>query len=81
MFKIGDNVGVMLRDCNEYGTVYDVCMKSGAVSIAIGESRTVQVRACDVFYDEGYSKLKQAKYADNTPTGGGADEAYIKGVL
>ncbi len=58
MFKIGNRVGVKLRDENEYGVVVDICKKSGAVSVAIGETRVVQVRSSDLWHDEGYAKLK-----------------------
>ncbi len=62
MFKIGDKVGVELREKCEYGTICDVDDAHSAVSIAIGTGRVVQVRACDCFYDEGYAKLKQGRF-------------------
>lgn len=62
MFKIGDNVGVLIRDEREFGVVCDVCTELGSVSIAIGKERIYTARACDVFYDEGYKKLKQEKF-------------------
>jgi hypothetical protein len=64
MFKIGDRLGVQLREVPDYGVVVDVCKKSGALSIAIGEDRMVQVRPSYCFYDEGYSRLKQEKFDD-----------------
>lgn len=48
MYKIGNRVGVKLRDKNEYGVVVDT--RHNVVSIAIGEDRIVQVRECDCFF-------------------------------
>jgi hypothetical protein len=63
-FKLGDRVGVKLREECSYGVVTDVCKKTGSLSVAIGTDRIAQVRACDCFYDEGYSRLKQEKFHD-----------------
>ncbi|KKL87320.1 hypothetical protein LCGC14_1935820, partial [marine sediment metagenome] len=51
---IGNRVGVKLRDKNEYGVVVDT--KHSVVSIVIGRDRIVEVRECDVFFDERKGK-------------------------
>ncbi len=66
MFKLGDRVCVDLQDERCCGVVCDVDEKHGAVSVAIGEYRVAQVRACDCSYDDGDKALKQEKYVDNT---------------
>ena len=54
MFKIGERVGLKLRDEEEYGVVIDT--KNGVVSIAIGQDRIVQARERDCWLDECFRK-------------------------
>ncbi len=56
MYKIGDRVGVILRDKNEFGVV--VSTDDSSVSVAIGENRIVQVREQDLWYEKG-GKVKE----------------------
>jgi len=63
MFKLGDHVGVKLREECHYGIICDVDEANSAVSIAIGTDRVAQVRVTDCFYDEGYEALKEGKYS------------------
>ncbi len=66
MFKLGDHVGVKLREETHYGEVIAVDGVAGALSIKVSDNRVAQVRACDCFVDEGYKALKEQKFVDNT---------------
>ncbi len=54
MYKIGDRLGIKLREVAEYGVVIDT--KNGVVSIAIGRDRIIQVRERECWFDERYRK-------------------------
>ncbi len=62
MYKIGDRVGIEIKAEKLYGVVAGGDTRHGVITVAIGDNRIIQARECDLWYDEGYARLKQGKY-------------------